>query len=1478
MMLGGISAPRMMLGGLVAPRSTLGVALLALGLAAPASAQRAAAPQIDLSKQPTLYVVGYAHLDTQWRWTYVRTIRDFLPATLHDNFKLFEAYPGYVFNFSGSRRYEMMREYYPEDYETLRKWIAEGRWFPCGSSVDENDANVPSAESLVRTVLYGNRYFRSEFGVASDESMLPDCFGFPAALPSVLAHCGLSGFSTQKLTWNSVVPIPFPLGVWEGPDGRGVVAALDPGAYVGEVLENLATSNGWRERIRANAQRSGVQTDYHYYGTGDKGGAPTERSVAMVEQSLATDGPLRVVAGPADWLFQTLTPEQRAALPRYRGELQLTEHSAGSITSQAAMKRWNRKNELLADAAERAASAAWWLGARSYPARRLESAWGLVLGSQMHDILPGTSHPTAYEFSWNDELIAANQFSAVLEDSAEAVAALLDTNVEGVPLVVYNPLAQAREDVIEAELPRTGASGASPRFEVRAADGALVPSQLLEADGERVRIAFLARVPSIGFAVHELRWLPEAEAAGTPNAPAPPASELRVSESELENACYRVRLDEQGDVASVFDKRTQRELLASPARLGLHYENPAQWPAWNQDWSDRQLPVRELVGGPARVRIVERGPARVALEVERTSGASTFVQTIRLSAGSAGERLEFDARIDWNARERSLRAHFPLSFGNPSATYDLQVGALERGNGHSKQYEYASQQWFDLSAAEGGVGVSILNDCKYGSDKPDDRTLRLTLLHTPGTQGGYEDQGTQDIGRHRVLYALLGHAGDWRMGGSAQHAARLNQPMAVFRATKHAGALGRSFSLLSTSSPSVAVAALKKAEDGDELVVRVRELSGRAQQGVKLGAAAPITAAREVDGQERPIGPARLAGGALEFDIGGYELRAYALKLAPAPQRGERPRSLPVALAYDSDVLSENSARGEAAMEPERGYPAEQLPASLQLADVAFTFGSGKPGALNALACRGQELELPLAALIPSSERAQMPARGGPGDAGAVRLVLLAAASEADVRAAIEIDGQPHELHFRRWNAPIGAWDTRLWLGDVPEETFGWSNELGGLRPGFVKPETIAWHASHHHRPSGDAHYESCYLWAHELELPGGVDRVKLPNDPRIKIFAASLVFGGGAALELGAPLFDTLEEHVQDAPRIVPAGGTHRDTVELRIEPRLYWAPGAIRYTLDGSAPTASSAVYRGPLHVSQSAKVRALVLDASGRPGPTASAELEVNDETAPSLLELRASYASKRIELRWSEPLDGTALGSYAFEPALELRTVARDRHDGRLVVLELGAAPTPGTRYALRASGARDASPARNEARESAHALELRAPVFELARHELGAEGFERRDVPGLPVAAGAAWTINVHVRMDAQPANRTLIAGFGQAEDRVEGGGRYFAKFANGLHFWSRRRDVEGRRPLALGAWQMLSATYDGQRLRLYLDAELVGEREVELAADENAVRIAPLDPWEHKRCFAGELRGFAIWDSALGADSLRSLREAGPPR
>src|ERR1700722_2954354 len=215
-------------------------------------AQITTSPQtkpFDFSKQKVLYLVGYAHLDTQWRWSYPQVIAEFLRKTMEDNFRLFEKYPHFIFNFTGANRYMMMKEYYPKDYEKLREYIAAGRWYPAGSSMEEGDANMPSGEALIRQVLYGNEFFRKEFGKASAEFMLPDCFGFQASLPSILAHCGIKGFSTQKLTWGSAVGIPFNVGVWIGPDGKSVVAALNPGSYGSSIGEDLSHSLTWQQRI-----------------------------------------------------------------------------------------------------------------------------------------------------------------------------------------------------------------------------------------------------------------------------------------------------------------------------------------------------------------------------------------------------------------------------------------------------------------------------------------------------------------------------------------------------------------------------------------------------------------------------------------------------------------------------------------------------------------------------------------------------------------------------------------------------------------------------------------------------------------------------------------------------------------------------------------------------------------------------------------------------------------------------------------------------------------------------------------------------------------------------------------------------------------------------------------------------------------------------------------------------------------------------
>src|SRR5437762_3045107 len=642
------------------------------------------------------------------------------------------------------------------------------------------------------------------------------------------------------------------------------------------------------------------------------------------------DGPVHVTWSNADQMFlDILKCCKTDRMPSYKGDLELINHSAGSLTSQAYHKRWNRKNELLAAAAEESSVAADWLGGRRYPQKRLTDAWTLVMGGHFHDNMAGTSTPKAYEFTWNDDVIAMNQFAGVLTSATAAVVSGMDTQGSGTAIVVYNPLNVARDDVVEAVI-----AGATQTVRVIGPDGKEVPAQA-EAGG---KVLFVAQAPSVGYAVYDVR--PGASSA---------ASELRVSESSLENARYRVQLDQNGDVSSIFDKKLNRELLSAPVRLAISTDNPRQWPAWNMDFEDEQRAPRSFVSGEARIRVGEAGPVRVAIEVERETETSKFVQTVSLSAGDAGNRVEFSNVIDWKTKEANLKATFPLSAANNLATYNWDVGTIQRPNEEERQFEVASHQWIDLTDKSGGYGVTVLTDCKNASDKPDDKTIRLTLVRTPGTRGGYADQGTQDVGRHEILFGLAGHAGDWRQAQTDWQAYRLNQPLIAFQSPAHPGGLGKSFSLMKVSNERIRVMALKKAELSDEVIVRLVEMDGRPAGNVHLTFAAPVMAAREVNGQEQLLSPAQVSNGELVTSFSAYQPRTFAVKLAASRTRVPAVNFQPVALDYEISVASRMGRPADGSFDwapnnqgaPQgKALPAEMLPSAIAHGGIRFNLAT----------------------------------------------------------------------------------------------------------------------------------------------------------------------------------------------------------------------------------------------------------------------------------------------------------------------------------------------------------------------------------------------------------------------------------------------------------------------------------------------------------------------------------------------------------
>ena len=1055
----------------------------------------------DISKERVLYTVGYTHLDSEYEWDYRTTVSEYLKNTMEENYRLLDKYPDYVFNFTGSRRYHLMKEYHPELFARLRGYIDAGRWNVAGSSVEEAEVNVSSSESVLRHVLYGNSFFRKEFGKESVDYMLPDCFGFVANLPSVLNHAGLIGFSTQKLTipnLKTCVPLPFNVGVWNGPDGKGVVACLDATDYDGDLMPRLDIDPYWDQRLKEDEQKHGITFDYRYYGSGDMGGGIRERDVINAEGSLHNpDSKIKVILTSSDQMYKDITPEIRKKLPVYTGDLLLVEHSSGSMTSESYMKRLNRKNEILAQESEQLASMAGYLTGSPYPTGKLNNSWELLLGSQMHDVLPGTAILSAFQLAWNDEFIAQNGFSQVLKNAASEVTSGLNTQTSGRAVAVYNPVARDREDVCTAELSFPSRPAHLLVFDGK---GKEVASQIVSRKGDAVKLIFLAKVPSMGMAVFDVRESSERSKLNTPA--------LSIEPNSLENEYYKVILDDKGDLVSILDKKEHRELLSKPARLEFQRESPSKEPAWNMFWYDRKNPPFAFMNQEVQIRMVENGPVRVAFEVTRKGENSVIRQIVSLVAGNAGKRIEVSNKIDWQSTGVSLKASFPFTAENELATYNLGVGTIQRNTNHELKFEVPSKMWFDLTDKSGKFGVSVLEDCKYGSDKPDNHTLRLTLQYTPSAKlcPTWLYQSTQDWGIQDFKYGLYSHSGDWSQSETQEQAEYLNKPLLAFEAPRHPGKLGSCFSFLGISVPKVGLMALKKAEQSDYLVVRVNELSGRDQTGIKVQLPGKLLDAYEVNGQEQKIGTVKMAGNSITFDLSHYTIRSFACKLVPQEQA--QLGQSEVELAYDQDVMSFDNNRTDGDMvrkyDPtEHGnvnsYPAEMIPETIISEGIRFKLGSTADLQKNAVTCKGQTIQLPA------------------GDYN--KIYLLAAATE-DTEGSFTVNGETKDLKVAAWSGFIGQHYDRQF--DLDGYT------VLGVKEPWLKKDNIAWFASHTHfgYPTRNEPYHYSYLFKYEIDVKGQPTQLTLPDNNRIKIFAITIAKKNSDDILLLQSLSDNFNEN----------------------------------------------------------------------------------------------------------------------------------------------------------------------------------------------------------------------------------------------------------------------------------------------------------------------------------------------------------------
>ena len=823
-----------------------------------------------------LCLVAHSHLDIAFHWWIHHGVRK-TRRTMVAQLALMDRFPEFRFCQSQPKTFNDLKVHYPEVYERVKAAVKRGQLEPIGAMWIEPDGNLPSGESFVRQVLFGKRFWQKEFGVETRTCWLPDVFGCTWILPQILRRSGVEFFVTHKhSTWNDTNPWPYNLFIWRGPDGSEVMGCIPPTHFIGQARPDQLKAN-WEQ----HKQKHIFAQSMYNYGWGNGGGGPTADMVEYARRLRRFPGlPSTEITRAEEYLRRAW--KHRRELPVWENELYLEMHR-GTYTTKGALKRLNRQAEFALREAEafsclaRISEAAGPKASEAPPQTTddpapepvLAEVWNDVLVNQFHDILPGSHVHEVAERALPVAERAVARAREVRDRCLDRIASCVRTEGEGRPLIVFNSLGWPRSDIVRASVP-----GAPEGVSIVDSDGAPVPCQEVARTADSATLLFYAEsVPAMGYRV--FRAVPHAAPAA--------AKPLKATLRRLENAFFRLAINRQGCLASLLDKRAGRQLLVKGMegnRFQLFDDQPGIYDAWDIAPSYRQ--TEWAVRGLQSIRVVESGPVRCVLRTQRTVRNSAITQDVVLYAHLP--RVDFVTRVDWRERQKLLKVGFPVDVHAAEVTCDLDYGIIRRPTHRNTswdqaKYEFCAHKWVDVS--EPGYGVSLLNDGKYGydverlgPDRPDGNLLRLTCLKS----SVYPDEWS-DLGEHEFTYALYPHLGDWRDAGTVQQAYALNVPLIALPVEARPGLLGAAGTWLDVEcSPrdSVAVGALKKAEDSDDLILRLVELhQRRARVKVRFGfEASGVVECDLLERDERRM-PAGRTG--FTFEIRPGQIRTFRL-------------------------------------------------------------------------------------------------------------------------------------------------------------------------------------------------------------------------------------------------------------------------------------------------------------------------------------------------------------------------------------------------------------------------------------------------------------------------------------------------------------------------------------------------------------------------------------------------------------------------
>lgn len=837
------------------------------------------------NSKDTFFFIPHTH----WEGAVFKTREAYLEMGLPNILRalsLLRQYPNYRFTLDQVCYVKPFLERYPEEEAAFRQFVEEGRLAIVGGTDVMLDVNMPGGESFVRQVLYGKGYFREKLGVDVTVGWQLDTFGHHAQMPQLLKLAGYESFWFFRGVSDWDVPAEF---LWEGLDGSRIPAFWLPHGYAvtyGSPKSLAEFDNFFKQRYELLSPFARGQDRVGLAGA-DVCEPEAHVPLLAEEFNRQSDAPFHLrLAVPTD--YEEAVAE-RSDRPVIGGEL--NPIFQGTYSSRIELKQRTRELERLLTTAEKLGVLLNWLGAPTDD-EVLWRAWEPMLFNQAHDLMSGVMTDHVYE-----DTIRGYDFSLRLaEDEVEArlrsYASRIDTQGEGIALVVFNPLGWTRTDIAIAKVCFTDGDVRDVRL--LDPDGRPLPVQLLRTERcengalLQAEVAFVARdVPAVGRSVYYLIPLKSSEVSGTHTTR--PTKGLT-----LENEYYRIELDAAGAITGLIFKFENWDVLRGPGNVVAKEDDHGDlWELYRPLDGGSRIAMKEQHGAPvpgeaafsndqtSQSASVTTGPVVSEFTVAHPFGdKGQFSTTVRLYAGL--RRTDIRTRILNNDEFVRYRVLFPTSVADGKRFDEIPFGAIQRPEG----IEFPAQNWVDYG--DGDRGLALLNRGLPGNNVADGTMMlslcRSTRIVAYGFGGGYEPGMSSDsgleLGKELTFdYALLPHKGDWRDAGIYREGLEFNNPLIAFTVTSHAGALPSRRGFLDVSHPNIIMSTLKPGEKKGA-VLRLYEVAGESTEDVCVKLPENVATVEELNLLEDPTRTLKVDDGLVHLSFGRFEIKTIGISFA----------------------------------------------------------------------------------------------------------------------------------------------------------------------------------------------------------------------------------------------------------------------------------------------------------------------------------------------------------------------------------------------------------------------------------------------------------------------------------------------------------------------------------------------------------------------------------------------------------------------